>query len=116
MPDEPMFAKLMTEPRQGALTPDATHAPAKRKILHLSVNLPEDQAEIVDRYYSMLYPTERRATRSAIIGAAIEILDRLLDGTAPPYLDASLLDAYARTRADAQERARTHAPKEEHER
>lgn len=100
MPDERMFAQLMAASRDALKDAPPTSAP-KKKVLHLSVNLPEDQAEIIDRYYSLLYPTERRTTRSAIIGIAIEVLDRILNGTAPDRMDASVLDGYARTRADS---------------
>jgi hypothetical protein len=104
MTDDRMFSQLMTDSRR---RPEPTASPAmtsKKKVLHLSVNLPSDQAEIVDRYYSLLYPTDRRATRSAFIGLAIEVLDRILDGAAPERLDASVLDAYARTRAGSHAR------------
>jgi len=96
-----MFSHLMADSRREA-SGGSKPAPSKKKILHLSVNLPEDQADIVDRYFSLLYPTDMRTTRSAIIGVAIEILDRILQGALPGSLDASLLDAYARARADAQ--------------
>jgi hypothetical protein len=113
MADERMFSQLMTDSSRLAKTPPEPR-PSKKKVLHLSVNLPEDQAELVDRYYSLLYPTDRRTTRSAIIGLAMEILDRILEGTAPETLDISLLDAYARTREDthagAQMRTRAQAP------
>lgn len=99
MSDDRMFSQLMADARHPRDETAAGALPSKRKVLHLSVNLPEDQAEIIDRYYSLLYPTDRRATRSAIIGMAIEVLDRILAGAAPARLDTSVLDAYARTRA-----------------
>ncbi len=107
MADERMFSQLMTDSSRLAKTSLPARRPSKKKVLHLSVNLPEDQAELVDRYYSLLYPTDRRTTRSAIIGLAMEILDRILDGTTPEMLDISLLDAYARTREDTHARAQT---------
>lgn len=107
MPDDRMFSQLMTDSRRLPQPTASPAMPSKKKVLHLSVNLPSDQAEIVDRYYSLLYPTDRRATRSAFIGLAIEVLDRILDGVAPECLDASVLDAYARTHAG--EHAGTHA-------
>ena len=105
MPDDRMFSQLMTDSRRMPKAPPQETRSSKKKVLHLSVNLPEDQAEIVDRYYSLLYLTDRRTTRSAIIGVAIEILDRILHGSAPETLDTSLLDVYARTRVDAREGA-----------
>ena len=111
MPDDRMFSQLMADSRPLPRISPAPIPVSKKKVLHLSVNLPEDQAEIIDRYYSLLYPTDRRATRSAIVGLAIEVLDRILFGSAPERLDTSVLDAYARThagsRADANALART---------
>lgn len=109
MSDDRMFSQLMSDSRPLPPMTPAPNATSKRKVLHLSVNLPENQAEIVDRYYSLLYPTDHRATRSAFIGLAIEVLDRVLAGAAPERLDASVLDAYARTHAGAH--AGAHAPK-----
>ncbi len=114
MRDDRMFAQLMKDSTRVTNALSQETAAPKKKVLHLSVNLPEDQAEIVDRYYSLLYPTDRRATRSAIIGVAIVILDRILNGSTPEVLDSSLLDAYARTsvdtRAAAQQRTRSREP------
>ncbi len=109
MPDERMFSQLMIDSRRLPPEPPKEVKPSKKKVLHLSVNLPEDQAEIVDRYYSLLYPTDRRTTRSAIIGVGIEILDRILNGVTPETLDTSLLDAYARTRVETRERTQPRA-------
>ena len=104
MPDDRMFSQLMTDSRHLPEARPTQTKSSKKKVLHLSLNLPEDQAEIVDRYYSLLYLTDHRATRSAIIGVAIEILGRILDGSAPETLDTSLLDTYVRTRVDADAR------------
>lgn len=110
MPDDRMFSQLMTDSHRVPSAPsEDTKSSKKKKVLHLSVNLPEDQAEIVDRYYSLLYPTDGRTTRSAIIGVAIEILDLVLHGEAPETLDSSLLDVYARTRVDTREGAQVRA-------
>lgn len=114
MPDDRMFSQLMADSRPLPQINALPNATSKKKVLHLSVNLPEDHAKIIDRYYSLLYPTDCRATRSAIIGLALEVLDRVLSGSAPERLDASVLDAYARTQAGshADTQVRTRAQQE----
>lgn len=109
MPDEPMFAKLMKEPRVANSHVQATKATSPPRTRQISLNLREDQIAIIDRYFALLYASDARATRSRIVGVALQLLDRVLDGQAPDQLDDSLLDKYVRTygRAEARVTERT---------
>lgn len=105
MQDDRMFSQLMSE--TGARTNgESVTSPPKEKVLHLSVNLPASKAAIIDRYFSQLYPTDNRTTRSAIIGLALELLDETLEGQAPERWDADALVAYVRANASARVSAR----------
>ena len=47
MPDDRMFAQLMAESRHIPKDTPPPAAPSNRKVLHLSVNLPEDQQKAI---------------------------------------------------------------------
>lgn len=97
MADKRMFAQLMEEPGLVVVPADnSENAPATRT-RQISVNLREDQIAIIDRYFTLLYGSQARATRSQIAAVALEVLDRVLGGKAPARLDGSVLDEYVRT-------------------
>lgn len=110
MPDEPMFAKLMKEPRD-PLSEHSQRTNARTR--HVSLHLPEEHVRLINRYYKLLYDDDPRPTRSAIVSAAIEVFDRLLDGERPTALDGTLLDRHLRAETGAETRAHlsTEAPR-----
>lgn len=107
MTDDRMFSQLM----ESQAPPVArTEAPQRARRRHVTWNLTERHVGIIDRYFTLLYQSEPRPTKSEIVGLAIDILDRILGGTAPDRLDADLLDEYTRRQparqAAAQQTAR----------
>lgn len=100
MADGRMFAQLMED--EAVREPSPVPALAKPRMRHVSFHLTDDQVAAIDRHFMLLYGSENRPTRSAIVGVAIEILDRLIDRHTPAVIDESLLDAYLRRHAGAQ--------------
>lgn len=99
MTDDRMFSQLM----ESTPPPVARSEPPQRvRRRHVTWNLTEHHVGIIDRYFTLLYQSEPRPTKSELVGVAIDILDRILGGTAPDRLDADLLDDYTRRQPSIQ--------------
>ena len=95
MSDDKMFAELLETQSQPPRAP--ANDPRRRPTRQLHFALTEDVTSTIDRYFMLLYQTDRRVTKSEIVGLAIRVLDRVLQEKAPSVLDESVLDDYVRT-------------------